>query len=131
MPEDTLALQLAIAGAVAHFIQALKRSNLFGLRWIHDEAEFASKLVSTIFAALVSLGIGVAWNIDPATQTGSLHVSGLPITMQGWADVFGHGFVQYWFQKGYYLTAIKPNVRDTKVDAALGITDTREPEENP
>jgi hypothetical protein len=96
--------QFALAAFVAHTLERLKQSSAFS--WITPFTDTLTKIIAAVIALISAVGITYAW--DPTH--GELVLRGLPTSWSMFWEVTTRAIGQYWIQKGYYLTAIKPNM---------------------
>lgn len=101
----SVALQIAAGALTAFLLEKVKRNP--AVKWISPYTDTLNKVVATIVALALSVGITFTWTPDPETGRGQLVVVGVPFTAALWIEVAIRAFVQYWSSKLTYLGVIK------------------------
>lgn len=99
-------MQFGLGAYFVHTIEDLKHSPRFA--WISPYTDVLNKLISALYGFLVAAGLTFAF-VSGADGHASFTIGHIPVTPTMIWQALTHAFGQYWAQKAYYLTAVKPN----------------------
>lgn len=103
---DQLLIQFGLGAYFVHLIERLKSSQRFA--WITPYSDVLNKVIAAVYGFIIAAGLTVAF-VPSGDGYAAFTLGHIPVTPSMIWQALTHAFGQYFGQKFYYLSAVKPN----------------------